>query len=105
MKLIAFIMALLVLVLGVLPCADNAYAMKAGNVKTEITKAADQYNDAHEDACSPFCICSCCAGFSIIYPLTKLEFAALPTKPVYTSLLAAPVFEISLPIWQPPQLI
>jgi hypothetical protein len=105
MKFIAFIMALLILVLSVLPCADNTFAMKAEKVKTEISNFAHQESDPHADACSPFCICSCCAGFSIFYPLAKIEFAALAHKPAYTSLLAAPVFKIALPIWQPPQLV
>lgn len=105
MKLIAFIMALLVLVLSVLPCADSAFAMKADKAETELIKSAHQESVPHEDACSPFCICSCCAGFSILYPLSKIEFAVSRHKPDHTSLLTAPVFKIALPIWQPPQLV
>lgn len=104
MKLIAFIMALLVLVLSLLPCVDNTFAMKADKAKTELTNSTHQQDEPHEDACSPFCICSCCAGFSIFYPFAKIEIAALAHKPAYTSFLAAQVFEVSLPIWQPPQL-
>lgn len=57
------------------------------------------------DLCSPFCHCACCAGFSIIK--NKVEIVLKPYfqfKHSYASCIPSEVIEISLPVWQPPQL-
>lgn len=98
-------MAFMVLAFGVVPCADDASAAQA-EAKYELSPNALHDNDQnHEDACSPFCICSCCAGFSVVAKLP----AALPTliahQPTYSSYISDRLFSIALPIWQPPQLV
>ncbi len=103
MKFFAFIMALLVLVLGMLPCAD-ANEMHS-SAKTEISKQSQHKDTQQQDDCSPFCQCTCCAGFFINHPIA---FAA--TLPLFQtervgSSLSADVLEVALPIWQPPQLV
>ncbi len=104
MKIIAFIMAFLVLALSVMPCAD-AGAIEEGKVKSAISKTTDQQDHDDSDACSPFCHCSCCAGFSINHVIASIiiipPYGCNPTG----SFLPANVTEVVLPIWQPPQIV
>jgi hypothetical protein len=104
MKFFAFIMAFLMLTLPVLPCADDAEA-PADKVKTEIVKQnGQQQEQEHNDVCSPFCHCTCCAGFSIHHYFTTSASLLLNSRKSYTTYLPDDLIEHSSPIWQPPQL-
>lgn len=98
-------MAFLVLVLPVLPCADDGYSLNADKVKAEIVKEHNgQEEQEHNDNCSPFCHCTCCAGFSINHIFTAVSSLILSDGKLYTSYLPDNLIEYSSPIWQPPQL-
>jgi len=71
--------------------------------KYEVTKQS-QDNSDHNDACSPFCICSCCAGFSINHTLTSFSFVIERPTRSYSEAITAKTNSLSLPVWQPPQL-
>lgn len=103
MKFVALIMAFLILALSVMPCADAGAVTTDTKAKTEINKTTDQQHHNANDACSPFCHCSCCSGFSI-----SLFVAAVAIIPQYesntiSSFLPSDVREVALPIWQPPR--
>lgn len=106
MRLIAIILAIMVFFLSCLPCAD-VDALPLANVKTEMSKkSSHEHKSEHKDECSPFCHCSCCATFCVIkvpliFQFTPKEHIAR----VYTVHFAEEVHEISLPVWQPPQLV
>jgi hypothetical protein len=105
MKFFAFTMAFLFLGLSVLPCADEGFVMNAGNAKTAVTEQHNhQQEQEHKDACSPFCHCTCCAGFSINHPFAIASSLILVDNRSYTSHQPGNLFEYSSPIWQPPQL-
>lgn len=104
MKIFAFIMAFLVLAQSMLPCADQDLAVDGNKAKTEITKPAKQGNSAREDACSPFCHCTCCAGVSVNHLISSIDHLIPYGDKLITAFLPARTFEIALPIWQPPQL-
>lgn len=97
-------MAFLVLALSCLPCADDVASRNSEKAKTEIGQEA-QPEDDHEDACSPFCQCSCCAGFSINHTITAISYDINYNNSCYSSFHRSEIIEISLPIWQPPQLV
>jgi len=105
MRFFSFIMAFLVLWLSCLPCADEAFAMDTGKVKVEIVKKNSQQQEQnHKDACSPFCQCACCTGFSMNYTLAFASSLPIICKKQFACHLPATTVKISLPIWQPPQL-
>ena len=103
MKIIALIMAFLVLALSVMPCADTN-AMGA-NAITKISKQSQPQEDNHTDACSPFCTCTCCAGIAFLSALKKPALVSAPNSPVYSSIITPRLFSIALPVWQPPKLV
>jgi hypothetical protein len=105
MKFVAFIMAFLILSLPVLPCADDGSAPDADKAKTEIVQQHSQPEEQeHNDNCSPFCHCTCCAGVSISHIFTIVSSLLLMDGKSYTSYLPDHLIEYSSPIWQPPQL-
>ena len=104
MKIFAFIMAVLVLVLSCMPCTDGAYA-NDHKASTTFSTPQNLPEDSDSDDCSPFCTCNCCAGFAIIsysYQIGCLYFPSVEKNAVH---LPVCISEISLPIWQPPQLV
>ena len=104
MRLFAFFMALVVLVLSILPCADSAFAISHGTAKVELSKAAQPQDSPQQDDCSPFCHCSCCASYSVV-KLYSIQ-AAVPVfrSETESDYLPAGLIEVAIPIWQPPQL-
>lgn len=103
MKFIAFILGLIILALSVMPCTD-AKAMN-GKAKTELTQATHQQGNPLSDACSPFCQCACCVGFSIVKPITSFSIIEPVSPKSYSLFFSSSSKRISLPIWQPPQLV
>ena len=103
MKSITFILAFLILTLGVMPCADVGAFMNDGKVKTAVTEANRQDGSQHPDDCSPFCSCTCCAGFLIDH-----SFAAMAALPVFCNnpmshFLPPNIAEVAFSFWQPPR--
>jgi hypothetical protein len=105
MKFIAFIMALLMLVLPALPCEDDAETADARKAKIEMAKQDNhQEEPEHGDSCSPFCHCTCCAGFSINHFFAASSFTVFFDGKSYTSYLPVNIIEVSYSIWEPPKI-
>lgn len=103
MKLFASIMALVVLALSVMPCADMAATGGKANISYSQNHSG-QDQDAPDD-CSPFCTCSCCStSFNLSINSTPAEAIPLFDGRVIIAYNSSKPIEISLPIWQPPQL-
>ncbi|MDE3185061.1 MAG: hypothetical protein KGM16_16745 [Bacteroidota bacterium] len=96
-------MAVIVLAMSVMPCADDANAMI--KVKTEFKQASHQQDNPKNDACSPFCQCSCCVGFTISHFPSSFPLISFTVKKQISSFLPSEVIDITLPVWQPPQLV
>jgi hypothetical protein len=103
MKIFAFIMAVLLISLSCIPCADSGNIHSAKMETGVVKHDANQPHEDHEDACSPFCTCACCANYSINCPTNTIEVPAIAGKS-FISFLSDNIIEISLPIWQPPRL-
>lgn len=96
-------MSLLVFSLSIMPCMD-AFALNEDSAKTEISSSDNcpDHNDA--DKCTPFCTCSCCAGFTISNAFFKTEAIYHGQAKAYNTYLPPVPTEVSLPVWQPPKL-
>ncbi len=105
MKIIAFIMAFLVLALSVMPCADTDNVANDSKAKTALTKLNQQRDNPQQDDCSPFCQCSCCAGFCINHFIASIVITTPCGSKIQPAFLPAGILDIALPIWQPPQLV
>ncbi|WP_143774322.1 DUF6660 family protein [Niastella vici] len=105
MKFFAFIMAVIVLMQSWMPCADDAAVSTGAKANTIISKSPAQQKDKnHNDNCSPFCQCACCAGFSINHSFASVSALEVICSQHFTSYLPINIIEIALPVWQPPQL-
>lgn len=102
-KIIGFFMGLLVLALSCMPCADDDACKNPAGSTSEVAHSHARQGDEHKDACSPFCHCTCCAGFSISHFITTDIQPEVSSKNLFNSYLPANLTDISLSIWQPPQ--
>lgn len=96
-------MAFMVLALSCLPCKDGA---KAGSAKAtvEMKKVADKSHSEPDD-CPPFCICSCCGTHTANTAFFSIQHLALKYRSENSLYPPSPIYNISLPVWQPPQLV
>ena len=88
-----------------MPCADSKEAASKGKVKTEVAKSHQQKDDTHNDGCSPFCHCTCCAVFSINHLVASIIIVPLYESTIPTAYLPTNILDVALPVWQPPQLV
>ena len=106
LKISAFILSILVLVLSCMPCADAATDTKQTGAKYETVKHTEQQNhDNKADDCSPFCHCACCSGFTINHFIAVLTHTPQYENNPTNSFLSSVVIGIASTIWQPPQLV
>lgn len=104
MKIFAFIMALTVLALSVLPCTDASEVFD-NTTKSAISKSDNQHSPNESDDCSPFCSCSCCAA-SATYHVQAVNYLHKPLnqEKQYAGFKPSFYSEISFSIWQPPKI-
>jgi len=84
---------------------DDISNMSRSKGKIEVIKPHDQDKSCHEEACSPFCQCACCAGFSVNHFIASITFVPPYQGRSVFAYLPSDVLDIALPIWQPPQLV
>ena len=106
MKILLFIVGLVILGLGCLPCGDHSVQSQIYMNSDNTISASDQpTKNFHLDFCSPFCSCSCC---STIIVSSKIAAINLKTEPFVISYTdgyrITSIMSVALPIWQPPQL-
>lgn len=103
MRLIAFILSLVVLVLTCMPCADGN-ALTNLKVRTHLTTEKPQHHEhGNKDLCSPFCHCACCCTYSVVTTPFFLEQPTVVFSIVcHTDWLSQAILTIALPILQPP---
>src|SRR5690606_36922533 len=105
MRFLLCIFSLYLLALTAMPCSDMSNNCETAT--TSITKPVTHNHQSDgDDACGPFCFCSCCS-VSTNPKITALEFQI--AKPI-TSTITYPVRDFSLisnyygNIWQPPKI-
>lgn len=106
MKVTAIFLTILLFALNFIPCRDAVAAnTKSSHSAVELPGSHNDSKDHDDDSCSPLCICSCCSLASM--PSTTIVVETLDEKahPVPASVYTSQLLDISLPIWQPPQLI
>jgi len=110
MKVFSYILALYMVVLFIMPCADmyERESFQNHNHSEELVHQDSHDHSEAKDICSPFCLCGCCGMVSGIvlqwnvYNLVKAKTFDLPKPTVYyTSILISRDLER---IWQPPKI-
>lgn len=102
-KCLAFFVAIVMLVVSCIPCADSKASLRKEMAKTVMMASTGESN-SFTDICPPFCQCNCCAGFAsgISLPAAKPPFIQ-HTKP-YPVIPVMPVAKMAYAVWQPPRL-
>lgn len=104
MRPAAFLLAILLFALNYIPCKDAFSSQKTTQDNIEL--ADRQSSDKHDDDdCSPLCICNCCSAPSIPSTPINIVTIIIPDKIIHTISYNDQLLDISLPIWQPPQLL
>lgn len=103
-KILFFIIAIYLLGLSFIPCGDKEEC----NSVTEQAVSAPSNHQEHKhdaEACTPFCICSCCAAsaFYSTFPKAQVNKEGFQSDkyPIYTVAFTSEAHNI---IWQPPKL-
>ena len=84
------------------PCSD--VSIMEGNAKYNAVKSTTDNHRNKTDECSPFCSCACCSLLTLAQTLTVIAFHPPIHPPVYTEYRQGEFINVSIPIWQPPQL-
>jgi len=96
------IFAIYLLLLSLVPCADNDMC-ENGTVTNSEQAPSD---DKERDTCTPFCICSCCHNIISIPSIPRIEPLPIVThmpKPE-TGYVANAIKDMTIEFFQPPRL-
>jgi len=102
MKIVALIFALYVAALHVLPCVDEVPHMAV--CTADFTQGTHHHGGDEADACSPFCVCSCC---NVIMMMSSFIFADRPQWNATTTLVdhyRSYISSFVTSFWQPPKI-
>ncbi|MFI5132375.1 MAG: DUF6660 family protein, partial [Chitinophagales bacterium] len=103
MKPIVLILSFLLIGLSVWPCGDEDLRGETGTIESKMSDRQSQHED-HDDGCSPFCHCTCCAGYSINHIFITTTSLIQANTLIYSSYLAGNLIEYPSAIWQPPKI-
>jgi Na+/H+ antiporter NhaD/arsenite permease-like protein len=103
-KLLCLILSFYVVLLSLRPCcADNDCQAKIAAKKHVNSKSSPKEKECQ--GCSPFFACGTCVGFVITKPfMLDLKLVAETPVKIYADYQQPYVHQVSLSIWQPPQL-
>ena len=104
MKICSFIFSFFLLYISCLPCGDSQECnQKALQTITATTNHQDHQHS--NEACTPFCSCSCCPASVISQPLAKVQserpFPGSQKFPLQNDSFLSQEFSS---IWQPPKI-
>lgn len=85
-----------------MPCSD--VAIVEDNARYESVKSTTDNHQNRSDECSPFCACACCSLPTVAQTLFVIGFHHPIHPPAYTEYRQKDFTNVSIPIWQPPQL-
>lgn len=84
-----------------MPCNDVHDGVK--EPVTTIAQAQD-HHQSDNDACSPFCICSCCQGFAALTTAPETASLSVTISANFISYSEKFISSSCASIWQPPKL-
>ena len=94
----------MVLAFSFMPCMEEVYAINKEKAHIETSQSQAPVDDNCADGCSPFCSCNCCPGFDFAFANLQIEYLVLSSAEKLVAYLPDDISDITLPVWQPPQL-
>lgn len=112
-RIMSTILAIVILALGCIPCNDakaSSVAIATGEslvLPLSDAQVPEGAHSEHQDLCSPFCQCACCAVIANIAGriAPRLRSVAIVMKQAFSSFEQRIPQGIDLPVWQPPRLV
>jgi hypothetical protein len=106
MKIFLYVLGVIMLGLGCLPCSDGK-AFNSNRETVNISTGAHQdQTQKHNDICNPFCSCACCGVTQVSHNIASFDLQLPDHSSAYLDTYSAfHIIAIALPIWQPPQLV
>ena len=102
MRYLTIICSLYMLLLALMPCADALVVSAPQNQQT-IQKNTGDASHCNEEACPPFCTCTCCSVLRHFIPTEPVGYIEKSVAAAYLPAQVSALQKLSLPIWQPPQ--
>ncbi|RYE27541.1 MAG: hypothetical protein EOP45_00835 [Sphingobacteriaceae bacterium] len=104
MKFFAIFFSLYMTVLALMPCQDKEDIAREFTAHYTIQKGHSGTDKCGQETCSPFCICACCSTVRALQQHAITQHLEKPVFKVYAALLTPALQQVSISIWQPPQL-
>lgn len=107
MKYFWIIFSIFIMYLSISPCCDSGDCKNVSESHQTFNSQNENHEQHHQDACSPFCICSCCGNHLVNINFVSRQaihivFVELKERKItpYTFQFTSD-FEAN--IWQPPK--
>lgn len=105
MKLSSWLVGIVILLMSCLPCADAAIGhSNANRAGLNNSYATESHRDQAIDACSPFCVCSCCHTPSVMKQVLLTTQLNSELNNQYADMQLRKLTSAPIAFWQPPKL-
>ncbi|MEO7212063.1 MAG: DUF6660 family protein [Mucilaginibacter sp.] len=104
MKAIALFFSIYMTILALMPGWDRQDNAALTNAQTTVQRNHSCNNQGSQETCSPFCTCSCCSTVRALQSTITLVYNMHQVTNTYATYCTPAIQQMSLSIWQPPQL-
>lgn len=93
----------MILALMYVPCEDAVVKYDGTSIANVIDKDFSQKH-ANSDICTPFCTCACCTTPTVALVQFHVIHHPVSIKVLLGEHIVGKFIDVSLPVWQPPQI-
>ena len=105
MRFFAFIMSFYLLCVSFLPCGDRKECNSIGGAQSISASTNHQEHHHSAEACTPFCVCSCCASSACVQSNSKAHIMTIFPSEKHRDLNFFFLSRDFSSIWQPPRIV
>jgi hypothetical protein len=102
MKYLALVFSIYCILLAILPCQDSEDLLNSHSQST-IQKSQPDDDKDKQEACPPFCTCTCCSNARQLGSRPVLAVFTKAIACTYPSFRIPPTRKQTIAVWQPPQ--
>lgn len=107
MKFFHIILSIYMLTLSLVPCNDVEKDVSTDQDSIEMIADHDAEKDScgdHQDLCTPFCTCNCCAsGAAVLFSTYRISSYLLSISKKEPVFIETAISNYTLSFWQPPK--
>src|SRR5690554_5376148 len=105
MKLFSILLAIFIILLDIAPCGDEKDCDLNSEQYTTLIDSSNHTDKPHiEEACTPFCTCTCCSISIVVVDASSAISTLIQKTDIAINLATSSPLSAQFSVWQPPKI-